>query len=151
MRNSEATTCDGCGILAGAVACAIVLISSCALGQSTPAPAQPAPAKYTGCVQRVPTDKDTLVLSGDTVCAKLTGTFTADDLAGHLVDLTGVLTARTHDTPASIDVSSVASVGKSCASTCSLRPPGTRGLGKGGQIPGKEGGTPGVSAQPPQP
>ena len=49
-------------------------------------------------VQRSAADKDTLILSGETVCAKLTGTFSADKLSGHEVDLKGVLTERTTST-----------------------------------------------------
>jgi len=142
-------------ILAFVVAAGMVSIVSSAAGQSTPAaqpPASPpAEAKYTGCVERLATDKDVLVLSGDTVCAKLTGKFTAADLAGHEVELKGVLTARTPGAPASISVGSVVLVGKSCSDTCSLRPPGTRGLGKGGETPGKEGGTPGLAPTPSPP
>ena len=118
-------------------------------GQTVAQPAQPAPTSYSGCVQRSTADKDTLILNGETVCAKLTGTFSADKLAGHEVDLKGVLTERTAATPASIRITSVTSIGKSCSNTCSLQPPGTRGLNKGGEKPGKEGGTPG--AAPTQP
>jgi hypothetical protein len=155
MRNSTCKTLVKAGrklgrIAAMVVACGGLSVASWAAAQSTPAAAAaPAEKKFSGCVQPVPTDKDTLVLSGDTVCAKLTGKFAAADLTGHQVELNGVLTPRTPGTPASIEVGSVASVGKSCSDVCSLKPPGTRGLGKGGQMPGKEGGTPGLTSSDP--
>jgi hypothetical protein len=99
--------------------------------------------EFQGCVQLSPTDNTTLILSTETACAKLTGKVSATDLAGHQVDLKGVLTPRTRTLPASISVDTVISVGKACSDVCSLKPPGTRGLGKGGETPGKEGGTPG--------
>jgi len=118
-----------------------------AAGQSPPPDATaPAPApvqEFQGCVQQSPADKTILILSTDTACAKLTGKLPSTDLAGHQIDLKGVLTPRTRTLPASINVDSVISVGKACSDVCSLRPPGTRGLGKGGETPGKEGGTPG--------
>jgi hypothetical protein len=113
---------------------------------------KPAPEQsFSGCVQRSAADKDTLILSTDSVCATLAGKVSATQLAGHQVDLKGVLTPRTPAIPASIQVGSVVSVGKECSDVCSLRPPGTRGLGKGGEMPGKEGGTPGEVNRPPQP
>ena len=122
-------------------------VMATAIGLAQP-PAQPDSAapvetKHSGCVMRPDPDKDTLVINTATVCAKLTGKLAAD-IAGHEVDLTGVLTAGSRTGPASISVSSVGSVGKSCSSTCSLLPPKTRGLGKGNELPGKEGGTPGL-------
>lgn len=119
-------------------------------GWAAPPSAPPAEAKYAGCVQHLATDKDTLVLNAETVCAKLTGKFTAAALDGHEVELNGVLTERSPGVPASINVGSVVTVGKSCSSTCSLQPR-TRGLGKGGEIPGKEGGTPGEAPKQPAP
>jgi hypothetical protein len=155
MRNRRGKTLAKAGwklsrIAAVAAVCGVLSVAGRAGAQTTPAAAAaPAPAKFSGCVQPLATDKDTLVMSGDTVCAKLTGKFAAADLMGHQVELNGVLTPRTHDTPASIEVGSVASVGKSCTDICSLKPPGTRGLGRGGQTPGKEGGTPGLTSSDP--
>jgi hypothetical protein len=155
MRNGRCRTIAKAGrkfnrIAAMVVACGVLSVASWAGAQSTQTPAAaPAEKKFSGCVQPVPTDKDTLVLSGDTVCAKLTGKFAAADLSGHQVELSGVLTPRTPGTPASIEVGSVASVGKSCTDVCALKPPGTRGLGKGAQTPGKEGGTPGLTSSDP--
>jgi hypothetical protein len=133
----------------------LCVIATTCLGQETPHPDAthpdtPHPTKFAGCVQRATTDKSTVILSGETVCAKLTGTFSAEKLIGHQVDLKGVLTERTAANPASIQVGSINSVGKSCSNTCSLQPPGTRGL-HGGEKPGKEGGTPGAAPKtPPQ-
>ena len=105
----------------------------------------PAPATFSGCVQKVPGSDTTLVISTPTTCATLTGKVSADVLAGHQVDLTGVLTPRTATVAASIEVHVVNGVGKSCSDVCALHPPHGRGL-----HPGGEGGTPGVAA-PPQP
>jgi hypothetical protein len=133
----------------------ILSLSLCAialpcLSQTNSHPATAAPANFAGCVQHSTTDKNTLILSGESVCAKLTGTFSSEKLLGHEVDLKGVLTERTASNPASIQVGAVNSVGKSCSNTCSLQPPGTRGL-RGGEKPGKEGGTPGMAPKtPPQ-
>jgi hypothetical protein len=110
--------------------------------------APPATSRYAGCVQRSTTDKDTIILSNETLCAKLTGTFSAEKLLGHEVGLKGVLTDRTVSIPATIRVVSINSVGKSCSDVCSLFPPHGRPL-KNGDFPGKEGGTPG--AAPPKP
>ena len=120
------------------------------LGQATPRPATPAASNFAGCVQRSTTDKDTVVLSGESICAKLTGSFSAEKLVGHEVDLKGVLTERTAANPAAISVGSINSVGKACTNVCSLQPSGTRGL-RGREKPGKEGGTPGAApTTPPQ-
>lgn len=124
--------------------CSIALECS---AQTAQHPAAPVASHFSGCIQHSTSDKDTVILSGETVCAKLTGTFSSEKLLGHEVDLKGVLTERTAATPASIRVSSVTSVGKSCSNTCSLQPPGTRGL-RGPEKPGKEGGTPGMAPTP---
>jgi hypothetical protein len=131
------------------LALSISTVSIPCRAQAPTQPAQPAPTGYSGCVKRSATDKDILILSGENVCAKLTGTLATDKLVSHEVDLKGVLTERTTSNPASIRIASVTSIGKSCSRTCSLQPPGTRGLNKGGEKPGKEGGTPG--AAPTQP
>jgi hypothetical protein len=133
----------------------IIALAACSavthcLAQTVPQPAPSTPAHFAGCVQRSTTDKDIVVLSGDAVCAKLTGNFSTEKLIGHEVDLKGVLTERTAATPASIRVNSVGSIGKGCSNICSLQPPGTRGL-RGPEKPGKEGGTPGMApTTPPQ-
>ena len=125
----------------------ICLIALSCLGQAAPHPMPPISSSFSGCVNSGVTDKNTIILSGESVCAKLTGNFSAEKLIGHQVDLKGVLTERTPTTPANIHVESIHSIGKSCSNTCSLQPPGTRGLEK----PGKEGGTPGMAPKtPPQ-
>jgi hypothetical protein len=112
----------------------------------------PAPATYSGCVQKAPDSATDLVISTPAVCALLTGKVSADTLAGHQVELTGILTPRTPSVAASIQVNSVGSVGKACTEVCALKPPMSRGLHRptDGAIPGSEGGTPGVTTTPPQ-
>jgi hypothetical protein len=133
--------------------CSIGVPCSGQAASQAPPPATMTPPtviRYAGCVQRSATDKDTIVLSNETLCAKLTGTFSAEKIVGHEVDLKGVLTDRTASTPATIRVGSISSIGKSCSDACSLFPPGKRGLKKG-ELPGKEGGTPGMApTKPPQ-
>lgn len=125
-------------------------IATQCFAQTVPHPAAPTASSFAGCVQRSATEKDTIVISGDSICAKLTGSFSSEKLIGHQIDLKGVLTERTTSTPASIRVGAITSIGKSCSSTCSLQPPGTRGL-RGGEKPGREGGTPGAApTTPPQ-
>ena len=111
-----------------------------------------APAAFSGCVQKEQGNPANLILSTSTVCARLTGKAAAAKLAGHQVDLTGVLIPRTSTVAASIQVKSVSNVGATCSETCALQPPGTRGLhsSKKNEVPGSEGGTPGVAPQPRQ-
>lgn len=116
---------------------------------STP-PKPPAPASYSGCVQKDPDSSD-LVISTPKVCARLTGdAASADKLAGHQVDLTGLFTARTSSSAASIQINSVKKVGAACSEVCSLKPPSARGLQRPNNqaIPGSVGGTPGAVADP---
>jgi hypothetical protein len=112
--------------------------------------ASAAPVAFSGCVMASPTDKDTLLLNTDSVCANLAGKFATPNLAGHQIDLKGVLTPRAGKTPASIEVDSVDKIGKSCSQICSPLPPRARGLG--GERPGREGGRPGATPgqTPPQ-
>ena len=135
------------GVVIAACLCAVGAHGS---AQATTAAQPPAPATYTGCVQKVSASDPTLVISTPNACAKLTGKVSAGDLAGKQVELRGILTPRTPSAAASIQVDSVVSVGKSCADVCSLRPPGARGLHppQNDAIPGSEGGTPGVVPQP---
>jgi hypothetical protein len=120
--------------------------------ETTSAP-PPAPATYKGCVQKAPGSDGTLIISTANACAKLTGKVSADSLAGHEVELQGILTPRTPSAAASIQVDSVTSVGSACTNVCSLHPPGTRGLHRpqDGAVPGTEGGTPGAAPPPPGP
>ena len=107
-------------------------------------PAQPSPAKYTGCVQ---SDSASIVLRAPNVCAVLKGKISASEVAGHQIELTGVLSPATKTSPPIIQVDSVSSVGQSCTETCAARPRG-RGLhhptGASSEVPGSEGGTPGA-------
>jgi hypothetical protein len=138
--------------LAFAAAALLGVASAPALAQASGSTPPPAPATYTGCVQKAP--DSTLVISTPTACARLTGKAAADSqaLAGHQIELKGILTSRTPNAAASIQVDSVLSIGKSCSDICSLNPPGTRGLHRpaGSAVPGSEGGTPGVAPPPPQ-
>jgi hypothetical protein len=129
------------------------LLFICICGVATSALAQSPPVQsFQGCVQPSPTDKTVLIVSTENACAKLTGKFKPSDITGHQVELKGVLTPYASATaPASIKVDSVVSVGKPCEDICSLQPPHTRGLGHGGETPGKEGGTPGAVPNPPPP
>ena len=136
------------------VTVAAALLLSCGLASAQAPAAQsapPAPQKFQGCVQPSPTDKTVLIVSTESACAKLSGKFTASKISGHQIELSGVLTPLTSTTPASIKVDSVLTVGKPCSDVCSLQPPHTRGLGHGGETPGKEGGTPGAVPTPPPP
>ncbi len=115
-----------------------------------PTPKPPAPATFSGCVQKAPDSSTTLVISTPTACAKLSGQFSVDNLAGHQVELKGILTPRSTSAAATIQVDSVVNVGQTCTDVCSLRPPGTRGLHppQGDAVPGSKAGTPGVAAPP---
>jgi hypothetical protein len=121
-----------------------------AAGTAPAAAKPPAPATYSGCVQKAPDSTTDLVISTPTACALLTGKLSVEKLAGHQVELTGILSPRTPTVAASIQVDSVGSVGKSCTDVCALKPPGTRGLHRPSDnaIPGSEGGTPGLTTSP---
>jgi hypothetical protein len=121
-------------------------------GSATPPPKPAEPATYSGCVQKAPNSSTDLVISTPKVCARLEGNVSANDLVGHEVELKGVLTPRTSSVAASIQVDSIVRVGTSCSDVCSLKPPSSRGLHRpqDGAVPGSEGGTPGVTARPPQ-
>jgi hypothetical protein len=145
MRVDRETTEGSMNRIADRIAAALESAGGCALGvvfvgclgvaggqayAQPPAstPATPTkPATFSGCVQKAPGSSTELVISAPTACAKLTGNVPVDNLAGHQVDLTGILTPRTTSAPASIAVDSVKTVGASCTDVCSLRPPGTRG------------------------
>jgi hypothetical protein len=143
--------------LPGTVSACGLAIATCFAGAQAvaQAPANPpadtkpfAPATYSGCVQKAPDSTTNLVISTAKVCALLAGKVSVDTLAGHQVELTGILTPRTASAAASIQVNSVGSVGKSCTEVCALHPPLSRGLHRpnDGMVPGSEGGTPGVVA-----
>jgi hypothetical protein len=163
MEETMGTVAYRTAALSGAVqACTLgIAIAACFAGtQATaqaasnpPAAAKPpAPATYSGCVQKAPDSTTDLVISTPKVCALLTGKVSADAVAGHQVELTGILTPRTSSAAASIQVNSVGSVGKACTDVCALKPPMSRGLHRptNGEIPGSEGGTPGLTTTPHQ-
>lgn len=137
--------------------CALALtLAACATLATAQAPAAPAsstpskPASFSGCVQKAPDSTD-VIISTPTTCARLTGdAASADKLAGHQVDLTGIFTPRAASTPASIKVNSVSKVGAACSEVCSLKPPSSRGLQRPNNqaIPGSVGGTPGAVSEP---
>ena len=132
------------------LAIAALICAAPASAQTAATTKPPAPATWSGCVQKAPGSSTALILSAPTACATLSGKLSAAALAGHHIELKGILTPRTPSAPASIQVQSVVSIGKACTDVCSLNPPGTRGLQRPQQdaIPGSEGGTPGAVAQP---
>jgi hypothetical protein len=131
------------------VFCVCLIVEPCLCQTASQTTPPPSVTHFAGCVQRSTTDKDTIILSNETLCAKLTSTFPMEKVVGHEIDLKGVLTNGTASTPAAIRVGTITSIGKSCTDTCSLLPPGRRGLKKG-ELPGKEGGTPGMAPTKPQ-
>ena len=147
-------TIQACALLIAFAACFAGAQASAQAPANPPAPPKPlAPATYSGCVQKAPDSTTDLVISTAKVCAVLTGKVSVDTLAGHQVELTGILTPRTSSAAASIQVNSVGSVGKSCTETCALKPPLSRGLHKPADsaVPGSEGGTPGLTNKPTTP
>ena len=146
--NRIAKAAKSCTLALTLAACATLAAAQPPAAALPPTP--PKPASYSGCVQKVPDSAD-LVISTPKVCARLTGdAASADKLAGHQVDLTGLFTARTSSTAASIQVNSVNKVGAACSEVCSLKPPSARGLQRPSNqaIPGSVGGTPGEVADP---
>jgi hypothetical protein len=102
-------------------------------------------SKFSGCVQAG--SGDSVILSAPNVCAVLKGKISAEQVSGHQIELTGVLTPATKSGPATIQVDAVSSVGQSCTETCAARPRG-RGLHPPAkEVPGSEGGTPGAPMQ----
>jgi hypothetical protein len=111
-------------------------------------PAQASPATYNGCVQKASDSSDTLILTARNMCAVLKGKLSAEQVAGHQIELKGLLSPATKSGPASIQVDSVSSVGQSCSETCVLRPR-SRGIHPptADEVPGSEGGTPGARSR----
>ena len=106
---------------------------------------------FTGCVTPSTQDKGKLVLRSKESCSELAGNLvSASKLAGHTVTLEGALAPASGPEPETLTVSAVKQVGEACSSTCSLEPPGSRGLGKKkGEAIDKIGGTPGNSKTEP--
>lgn len=105
------------------------------------------PATFSGCVQKSSGERPVLILNAPNACAVLEGKAARAELAGHEVQLTGILVPRTASAPTTIRVSAITERGAVCSSTCVPEPPGTRGLHRPSdhEIPGSEGGTPGES------
>ncbi len=113
------------------------------------APAKP--STYAGCVTALPQASEMLVLSTPESCYLLSGAV-SPAMAGHQVQLSAILIPQQGTQPITLQVKSVLGTKAACSQTCTLRPPGTRGLGPKDK-PGREGGTPGVTNSPgsPQP
>ena len=113
-------------------------------------PAAANPTMYVGCATVLPQANNTLVLSSAGSCFLLGGSVTSA-LVGHQIQVNAVLVPQQGVQPISLQVKSVVAVKAACSQTCTLQPPGTRGLGPRDK-PGREGGTPGVTSSPqPQP
>lgn len=123
----------------------LALLSGGVCGQTHTAAAVK-PSMYEGCVTALPQASDRLVLSSAGSCFLLSGSVNAA-MAGHQVQLNAVLIPQQGMQPVSLQVKSVMGVQASCSQTCSLQPPGTRGLGPKDK-PGREGGTPGLHSNP---
>jgi hypothetical protein len=149
-RNVTRARSARCLVLGRSIALAAVLMASAGYAQESGNTSPAKPTAFSGCVQKASGSGNTLIISGEAVCATLKGKLAEEKLIGHQVDLKGVLTARTASVAASIEVQSVEKIGESCSDVCKLQPPGTRGLRppKDHEIPGTEGGTPGVVAPP---
>jgi hypothetical protein len=149
-RTPQCFAIRACTLAFTLAACAALAPAQQPATPAAPPASPPKPASFSGCVTKAPGSAD-LVISTPTVCARLTGdAASADKLAGHQVDLTGLFTPRDSSTSASIKVDSVKKVGAACSEVCSLHPPSARGLQRPNNqaIPGSEGGTPGAVAEP---
>jgi hypothetical protein len=146
MQRGIARTCTAANVL---------LLLTAVLGAAqSPAPATAASSlaaekKYSGCVQGQPGENSMLVLSGDGLCARLTGKFPAESITGHEIELRGTLTPRTPQVTAFIAVTSILTVGKTCANSCSLYPLPAYVPGKGDANSGKQPDSPPAAPPPP--
>ena len=107
------------------------------------APAKPASTTHTGCVTVTADDANSFVLAEGDSCSLLSGKLASRQLAGHVIVLRGVFADATTNDPQTIVIERVDSVGPACSQTCTLEPPGHRGLRKKPKT-GTNGGTPGV-------
>ena len=123
------------------------LVASClvseAMGQAGAAAATH-PMSYSGCVSKVPNTDNSYALAAGGRCYLLRGTFKGSDLLDKDVVLRGVVAEATGRLPMTLKVESTTAVKESCSKTCTLQPPGSRGL-NGDEKPGREGGTPGAT------
>ena len=109
---------------------------------------KPAVESYSGCVTKLVKVPRYVLASGDR-CILLSGAVNFSDLAGHRVELLGSLREPIELNPLTLEVSSARAVSSVCSITCTLPPPGTRGI-HGSEKPGSQGGTAGVTSTPPQ-
>ncbi len=129
--------------IAGAVALGV------ASGGAQQSTAAKSPSTYTGCVTPLSGVADAYVLATTDRCLLLEGKYDASRSSDHTATFKGLVTDAAGLHPDTLHVDSLTSVKEACARTCTLEPPGTRGL-HGKEKPGKEGGTPGVHQDPPQ-
>ncbi len=115
-----------------------------------PATAGKTKAMLTGCVTRSAAVPDALVLRSKESCSQLAGAGAKNSLVGHEVSLEGKLDLATADTPETLHITAVTQVGGACTQTCTLEPPGKRGLRKK-EIPAGKASTPGMQADPRDP
>ncbi len=116
---------------------------------ATPAPERTTPARYEGCVAKLP-NVERYVLATGNRCMLLAGGFNPKEVADHLVVLHGLLLEPTGMDPLTLKVDAPAVIKNACTETCKLVPPGTRGV-HGKEKPGSEGGPPGAVKPPDQP
>lgn len=105
-----------------------------------------------GCVTPSTQDKGKLVVRSKDSCSELGGKqAVAGRLSGHIATLEGTLTEATSADPETFTILSVKEIGQTCTETCTLEPPGSRGLKR---KMGKLGGTAGAKdtkpTEPPQ-
>ena len=88
----------------------------------------PAPATYTGCVMQSPNVSTVYLLATKDRCLVLSGKYDVEKAAGHEVEFKGTLAEAVGNKPPSLNVQSVVAVKDACSHTCTLPPPGHRGL-----------------------
>ena len=134
-----------------AIALSLGLPTLFANSQSGTAPAKPqATGSYTGCLTPVSTAPDNFVLANANRCYLVADPAAAKGV-GHEVVLKASLVPQQGNQPITLVLKGPVEVKAACSQTCTLHPPGTRGLGPGDK-PGPEGATQGVTSSPqPQP
>jgi hypothetical protein len=123
-----------------------------------PATVPPARVVLKGCVSKLP-KLDRYVLAAGTRCILLGGDVAASKAAGHIAQLSGHLRDPAGSMPLTLELDGkLVEVGAVCAVTCTLAPPGTRGIESPlvpysqeekdcptkVETPGTQGGTPGA-------
>ena len=97
---------------------------------------------HTGCVTATPDDAKSFVLSEAGACYLLQGKLATKRLAGHVVTVRGTTTDATDHEPLMLTIEGIDAVAAACRETCTLDPPGHRGLKRKPKT-GTPGGTPG--------